>query len=498
MAEIHGSLNRLLKYALDNELVEDYDEVWVRNRLMDLFQLLDWKEMPISLCMMPTYPQSVLDVLSDYAVEQGLIEDTANSRELFETKVMGIVTASPSQVIDRFRRMCEFDKELATQKFYEFSKKTNYIRTDRIAKNVYWTSKTEYGDLEITINLSKPEKDPRDIEKQKNMPASSYPKCLLCYENVGYAGNANHPARQNHRVLPFILGEEKWYFQYSPYVYYNEHAIVFSKEHRPMKISRESFVRIFDFLEQLPHYFLGSNADLPIVGGSILSHDHYQGGNHEFPMAKADMEERLSFVGFEGIEAGVVKWPMSVLRLRTKNRDQLVELCDKILSSWREYSDEACDIFAYSGEEAHNTITPIGRRRGEYFEMDLVLRNNRRSEEHPLGIFHPHKEYHNIKKENIGLIEVMGLAVLPGRLKEELEILKQYLQEEDALSKIQGDERVEKHASWIASLHGSGDLDLEKEVGIVFSHVLEDAGVYKRTEAGKAGFLRFVDYVNQK
>ncbi|XGU46039.1 UDP-glucose--hexose-1-phosphate uridylyltransferase [Fusobacterium necrophorum subsp. funduliforme] len=496
MAEIHGTLNRLIKYGLENELIVDYDEIWVRNELMDLFHLTEWKEMPISACMMPKYPQSILDTLCDYAVEQGIIEDTAGNRELFDTKIMGKLTPSPSQVIDRFRETSEFSKEVATRKFYEFSQKTNYIRMDRIAKNVYWQVPTEYGDLEITINLSKPEKDPRDIERQKNIPSSSYPKCLLCYENVGYAGMGNHPARQNHRVLPFVLEEEKWYLQYSPYVYYNEHAIVFSREHRPMKISRDSFARITAFLEQIPHYFLGSNADLPIVGGSILSHDHYQGGNHEFPMAKAEIEEEVVFKGFEKVKAGIVKWPMSVLRISSPNREAIINLSDKILKIWREYSDENCGIYAYTGEEPHNTITPIGRRRGEAFEMDLVLRNNRRSEAHPLGIFHPHEVYHNIKKENIGLIEVMGLAVLPGRLKEELEILQEYLQEEKYLEKIKMDERVQKHYAWIASFPNS-EIDLEKEVGRVFVHVLEDAGVYKRTEEGRRGLLRFVEAVNE-
>lgn len=497
MAEIHGTLNRLVKYGLENELIVDYDEIWVRNELMALFHLDEWKDMPISLCMMPVYTQDVLNTLSDYAVEEGMIEDTAHNRELFETLVMGKLTPSPSQVIERFHQTAQYSKEMATQKFYEFCKKTNYIRNDRISKNVYWRSETEYGDLEITINLSKPEKDPRDIEKQKYLPSSSYPKCLLCYENVGYAGNGNHPARQNHRVIPFILKEEKWYFQYSPYVYYNEHAIVFSKEHRPMKINRDSFERITDFLDQMPHYFLGSNADLPIVGGSILSHDHYQGGNHEFPMAKAEMEEEIVFQGFEKVKAGIVKWPMSVLRLSSKNPGAIVALSDKILNTWREYSDEDCGIFAHTEEEAHNTITPIGRRRGEYFEMDLVLRNNRRSEEHPLGIFHPHEEYHHIKKENIGLIEVMGLAVLPGRLKEEVEIIKGYLQQEEYLKKIKEDEQVKKHYDWIASFPNA-EIDLEKEIGIIFSHVLENAGVYKRDEEGKKGLLRFIEAVNAK
>ena len=358
--------------------------------------------------------------------------------------------------------------------------------------------------MEITVNLSKPEKDPRDIAKERLMPQSSYPKCLLCYENVGYSGRVNHPARQNHRVIPLTLASEPWFIQYSPYVYYNEHAIVFSGEHRPMKITKEALDRLTSFTEQLPHYFLGSNADLPIVGGSILSHDHYQGGHHEFPMAKAMVEKNITFKGYEDITAGIVKWPMSVIRINGKDRLKLVELADKILKAWREYSDESLGIFAYTNDAPHNTVTPIARRRGENFELDLVLRNNRTSEEHPLGIFHPHADVHNIKKENIGLIEVMGLAVLPGRLKEELEILSKYIVEPDYEDKIKNDNKVEKHLEWIKNImkkhenissQNAHDI-LKSEVGITFSRVLEDAGVYKRDEKGQAGLIKFVDHVN--
>ena len=394
--------------------------------------------------------------------------------------------------------------EEATNFYYDFAQKSNYIRMDRIAKNMHWYSATEYGDMEITVNLSKPEKDPRDIAKERLMPQSSYPKCLLCYENVGYSGRVNHPARQNHRVIPLTLTNEPWFIQYSPYVYYNEHAIVFSGEHRPMKITKEALDRLTSFTEQVPHYFLGSNADLPIVGGSILSHDHYQGGHHEFPMAKAPVEKEVIFKGYEDIKAGIVKWPMSVLRITGKDRAKLIELADKILKSWREYSDESLGIFAYSKDTPHNTITPIARRRGENFELDLVLRNNRTSEEHPLGIFHPHADVHNIKKENIGLIEVMGLAVLPGRLKEELEILSEYIVASNYEEKIKNDSKVEKHLDWIKNImkkhekissQNAYDI-LKSEVGITFSRVLEDAGVYKRDEKGQAGLIRFVDHVN--
>lgn len=418
---------------------------------------------------------------------------------------MGKITPSATHVIDKFIKISNLGGiEKATNNYYEFAQKTNYIRTDRIAKNMHWYSNTEYGNMEITINLSKPEKDPRDIAKERLLPPSSYPKCLLCYENVGYTGRLNHPARQNHRVLPFFLEGEEWFLQYSPYVYYNEHAIVFSGKHRPMKINREAFNRITSFVEQVPHYFVGSNADLPIVGGSILSHDHYQGGHHEFPMAKSPIERAITFKGFEDVEAGIVKWPMSVIRIKSSDRKKLVDLSVKILDNWRKYNDESLDIIAFSGDTPHNTITPIGRRRGKDFELDLVLRNNRTNEKYPLGIFHPHEDVHNIKKENIGLIEVMGLAVLPGRLKEELEILEKYMLEPDFKTKIKNDPKVVKHLEWAINIQEkhvkitSENIKtiLKDEIGVTFSRVLEDAGVYKRNNEGEKGLLRFIEYIN--
>ena len=502
---IFKEIKLLLAFGLKNGLIGKYDEIIARNEILNILNLNDWEEVEISEEDIPNYPTEILKNICDYAVEKEIIEDTITLRDLFDTKIMGKLTPTATQVIEKFEKIAqEKGVEEATNFYYDFAQKTNYIRVDRIAKNMHWFSSTEYGDMEITVNLSKPEKDPRDIARERLMPQASYPKCLLCYENVGYSGRLNHPARQNHRVIPLNLNNEPWFIQYSPYVYYNEHAIVFSGEHRPMKITKEALNRLTGFTEILPHYFLGSNADLPIVGGSILSHDHYQGGHHEFPMAKAPVEKKVVFTGFEDIEAGIVKWPMSVIRITGKEREKLVELADKILNSWRKYSDESLGILAFSNETPHNTVTPIARRRGENFELDLVLRNNRTSEEHPLGIFHPHADVHNIKKENIGLIEVMGLAVLPGRLKEELEILSKYIVEENYEEKIKNDAKVEKHLDWIKKIMAkhknissqNAHNILKSEVGITFSRVLEDAGVYKRDEKGQLGLLRFVDHVN--
>lgn len=502
---IFKEIKLLLAFGLKNGLIGKYDEIIVRNEILELLNIVEWEEVEITENEIPDYPTEILKNICDYAVKNSIIEDTIILRDLFDTKVMGKITPTATQIIDKFEKLTqEKGVESATNFYYDFAQKSNYIRVDRIAKNMHWFSSTEYGDMEITVNLSKPEKDPRDIARERLMPQASYPKCLLCYENVGYSGRLNHPARQNHRVIPLTLTNEEWFMQYSPYVYYNEHAIVFAKEHRPMKITKEALNRLTGFTEILPHYFLGSNADLPIVGGSILSHDHYQGGHHEFPMAKAPIEKKISFKGFEDVEAGIVKWPMSVIRISSKNREKLVDLADKILNNWREYSDEALGILAYSEDTPHNTITPIARRRGEKFELDLVLRNNRTNEEHPLGIFHPHSDVHNIKKENIGLIEVMGLAVLPGRLKEELEILSRYIVENDYENRIQNDSKVEKHLEWIKNImkkyekissQNAYDI-LKSEVGITFSRVLEDAGVYKRDEKGQSGLLRFVDHIN--
>ena len=502
---IFEEIKLLLAYGLKNDIIGKYDEIIARNEIIALLNLEEWKDTDISSKIIPEYPNEILENICNWAVENKIIEDTIAVRDLFDTKIMGKITPSATHVIDKFIKISNLGGiEKATNNYYEFAQKTNYIRTDRIAKNMHWYSNTEYGNMEITINLSKPEKDPRDIAKERLLPPSSYPKCLLCYENVGYTGRLNHPARQNHRVLPFFLEGEEWFLQYSPYVYYNEHAIVFSGKHRPMKINREAFNRITSFVEQVPHYFVGSNADLPIVGGSILSHDHYQGGHHEFPMAKSPIERAITFKGFEDVEAGIVKWPMSVIRIKSSDRKKLVDLSVKILDNWRKYNDESLDIIAFSGDTPHNTITPIGRRRGKDFELDLVLRNNRTNEKYPLGIFHPHGDVHNIKKENIGLIEVMGLAVLPGRLKEELEILEKYMLEPDFKTKIKNDPKVVKHLEWAINIQEkhvkitSENIKtiLKDEIGVTFSRVLEDAGVYKRNNEGEKGLLRFIEYIN--
>lgn len=502
---IFEEIKLLLAYGLKNDLIGKYDEIIARNEIIALLNLEEWKDTDISSKIIPEYPNEILENICNWAVENKIIEDTIAVRDLFDTKIMGKITPSATHVIDKFIKISNLGGiEKATNNYYEFAQKTNYIRTDRIAKNMHWYSNTEYGNMEITINLSKPEKDPRDIAKERLLPPSSYPKCLLCYENVGYSGRLNHPARQNHRIIPFFLEGEEWFLQYSPYVYYNEHAIVFSGKHRPMKINRDAFNRITSFVEQVPHYFVGSNADLPIVGGSILSHDHYQGGHHEFPMAKSPIEKAITFKGFEDIEAGIVKWPMSVIRIKSSDRKKLVDLSVKILDNWRKYSDESLDIIAFSGDTPHNTITPIGRRRGKDFELDLVLRNNRTNEKYPLGIFHPHEDVHNIKKENIGLIEVMGLAVLPGRLKEELEILEKYMLEPDFKTKIKNNPKVVKHLEWAINIQEkhvkitSENIKtiLKDEIGVTFSRVLEDAGVYKRNNEGEKGLLRFIEYIN--
>ncbi|MDR1831790.1 MAG: UDP-glucose--hexose-1-phosphate uridylyltransferase [Fusobacteriaceae bacterium] len=507
--KIYEELDRLCRYAEKNGLIAAPDAIYVRNRLLSLFRLEEWIDPQEEAVDTPDRAQETLDRLCDYAAEKGLIEDTPTIRDIFDTEIMGILTPFPSTVTSAFQDIrAKSGIAAATEWFYAFSRATNYIRVERIEKNLYWLAPTEYGDLEITINLSKPEKDPRDIAREKTAAAKSYPKCLLCYENVGYGGRINHPARQNHRAIPLSIDPdpaEKWYLQYSPYIYYNEHAIVFSGEHRPMVIDRRAFERILRFVGEIPHYFLGSNADLPIVGGSILTHDHYQGGNHEFPMAKAPVETPLAFQGYEDIGGGIVKWPMSVIRLRGENPGRLAELADKILGAWRAWSDPDCDILARTDDTPHNTITPIARRRGKEYELDLVLRNNRTTAEFPLGIFHPHAEVHNIKKENIGLIEVMGLAVLPGRLKDELALVGNYLTEKDGPAKIEADPLVAKHADWARDIVGRrrdlapGNIReiLREEVGGTILRVLEFAGVYKRTPAGREGFLKFIRNVNQ-
>lgn len=493
---INDSICFLVGYALKNGLIEESDRVYSVNRLLEVLGVNDYKA--------PKEPKKLtlteaLDNLCDYAVSQGMIEDSVVYRDLFDTKIMGALTPRPSEVIAAFNKQYEVSPEMATDYFYKFSGDTNYIRRDRIARDVKWKTDTEYGPIDITINLSKPEKDPKAIAAAKNVKASGYPKCALCRENEGYAGNVNAAARQNHRVIPITINDSTWGLQYSPYVYYNEHCICFNFKHTPMKIERATFKKLLDFVKLFPHYFLGSNADLPIVGGSILSHDHFQGGRYEFAMAKAPIEKVISFTDFDDVSAGIVKWPMSVIRLSCKNADRLVELADKILTAWRGYTDESAFIFAQTDGEPHNTITPIARKRGENFELDLVLRNNITTNEHPLGVYHPHAELHNIKKENIGLIEVMGLAVLPSRLKSELATLADYIVNG---KDIRSNPDIEKHAQWVEGFIGdykitadNVDEILKTQVGKTFKTVLEHAGVYKCTDEGRAAFMRFIESI---
>ena len=492
-------IERLVAYGVITGLVPEEDIVYTTNRLLELFGLdgLDETEEEISVRVEDL--EEILKGMLDYACEQGIIEDSITYRDLFDTKIMSMLMPRPSEVIDTFWTLYEEESpEVATDYYYNLSKNSDYIRRYRIAKDQKWVTETPYGALDITINLSKPEKDPKAIAAAKNAKQSGYPKCLLCKENEGYAGRVNHPARQNHRIIPVTINDSEWGFQYSPYVYYNEHCIVFNSEHVPMKIEHATFCKLFDFVKQFPHYFVGSNADLPIVGGSILSHDHFQGGRYEFAMAKAPVEESFTVKGFEDVEAGLVQWPMSVIRLSGKDTDRIIALADVILNKWREYTDEAAFVYAYTEGEAHNTITPIARKRGENYELDLVLRNNITTEEHPLGVYHPHAKLHHIKKENIGLIEVMGLAVLPARLKNEMAQLKAAILNG---ADIRKDEVLEKHADWVEEFapkyaeinQDNIDKIIEDEIGLVFMQVLEDAGVYKRTEEGKAAFRRFVD-----
>ena len=489
-------ISRLLHYGLQQGLLEKEDLSYSANRMLALLGAREFTPQPVEEEL--PYPAEPLERVCDWAAQQGLLDpDTRDARDQLDTEVMNCLMPRPSQVVKTFYELYEKDKKSATDYYYDLSRASNYIRVDRVEKDKLWTAPTEYGDLVITINLSKPEKDPKAIAAAKNAPQSGYPKCALCRENEGYLGSANQAARGNHRLIPLELGGEKWFLQYSPYVYYNEHCIVLSSEHRPMKVSRESIARLLEFVTFLPHYFVGSNADLPIVGGSILTHDHFQGGRFEFPMAKAPVGEAVTFPGFEQVEAGIVKWPMSVLRLRSGDREALIDLGDKILQSWRGYSDESAGVLAYSGDTPHNTITPIARRRGEDYELDLVLRNNRTTEEHPLGLFHPHGEYHHIKKENIGLIEVMGLAILPPRLLAETELLEQALKEPEKAREILARPEMEKHQAWYQELKaaGAGEGDtrrkIQESIGQVFGKILGNAGVFKDTEEGREAFRRF-------
>ena len=489
-------ISRLLEYGLQRGLIAPEDKAYAANRMLALLGLREFEPQPVEEELHT--PVEPLERLCQFAAEAGLIEpDTRDGRDQFDTELMNCLMPRPSQVVREFYSLYEKDKQAATDYYYQLARSSNYIRVDRIEKDRMWTAPTPYGDLVITINLSKPEKDPKAIAAAKNAPQSGYPKCALCRENEGYLGSANQAARGNHRLIPLELGGEPWFLQYSPYVYYNEHCIVLSHEHRPMKVSRQSISRLLEFVTFLPHYFVGSNADLPIVGGSILTHDHFQGGRYEFPMAKAPIREKVCFPGFEDVEAGIVHWPMSVIRLRGKEAQRLVDLADKILTAWREYSDESAEILAYTEGTPHNTITPIARRRGEDYELDLVLRNNRTTPEHPLGLFHPHAEKKKKKKENIGLIEVMGLAILPPRLLTETGLLEQALKDPAQAQEIMARPEMEKHQAWYEELKaagaGEGDTQraIQESIGVIFGKILGNAGVYKDTEEGREAFRRF-------
>ncbi|MGN0569928.1 MAG: UDP-glucose--hexose-1-phosphate uridylyltransferase [Candidatus Fimenecus sp.] len=492
--KIDVAVASLVNYAEKAGLIEKEDKIFSVNRILEALNLDGIEE-----CEAPENAEleDILKSILDYACENGLCEDSVVYRDLFDTKIMGLLTPRPSEVIKKFFSEYEKSPEAATNFYYNFSRKTDYIRDYRIKNDVKWVTKTEYGDIDITVNLSKPEKDPKAIAAALKMKqANAYPKCALCIENEGYAGRVNHPARQNHRIIPLTLGGKNWYMQYSPYVYYNEHCIVFDSEHEPMKVCYENFVKLFDFVKMFPHYFIGSNSDLPISGGSILTHEHFQGGRYEFAMAKAPIETEVTFKGYDDVEAGIVKWPMSVIRLRGDSAERLCELGGKILSTWRGYTDEDAFILAETDGEIHNTITPIARFANGKYEFDLVLRNNITTEEYPDGYYHPHPEYHHIKKENIGLIEVMGLAVLPSRLKTEMSALKDAILEGKDIS---ADETIAKHKDWADMLTEKYDITaencdeiLEKEIGIVFTAILEQCGVYERTEKGKEQFLKFI------
>lgn len=506
--KINQIIEKLLVYGRANDLLGQWDKVAARNKIRDILEI---KESPAAELNakdfeVPSDPQELLDQLLDFAVEKELIKDRVTERDLLDTRIMGAMTPRESEVARRFYKTAEEEGiKRATDQYYHFAQASNYIRQSRIARNLNWEAESDYGQIEITINLSKPEKDPDEIAKAKEEPQSNYPKCYLCLENVGYPGSFSHPARQNHRVVPLKLQNEDWFLQYSPYVYYNEHCIVFNRKHIPMQIDKNTFTVLLDFIDQFPHYFIGSNADLPLVGGSILNHDHFQGGRHIFPMEKADPEKYYEHPAFPEVEISKIKWPMSVIRLKAEAREDIINLAAKILENWRQYSDSDLDILAFSQvngkQKAHNTITPIARKKDGLYELDLVLRNNRKSEEYPAGIFHPHEELHHIKKENIGLIEVMGRAILPGRLKKELNWISDYLSGKLELEQLQEKAGLAKHLDWVAQLKKEYGINLseqeaervlEVEVANKFSRVLEDAGVYKNNSIGNQGFERFL------
>ena len=494
--KLYENIKKLVQYGIDTGLTPECERIYTTNLLLDLMRENSYEDVACDLSDIVL--EDVLHDLLDEACARGIIEDDITSRDLFDTKLMNALLPRPAQVQQTFREQYEISPEAATAYYYKFSQDSDYIRRYRIKKDQKWTVDTAYGTLDITINLSKPEKDPKAIAAARNSAASSYPKCQLCMENEGYAGRADHPARENHRIIPITINDSDWGFQYSPYVYYNEHCIVFNGKHTPMKIERNTFVKLFDFIKLFPHYFLGSNADLPIVGGSILSHDHFQGGHYTFAMAKAPVIRSFTVKGYEDVTAGIVEWPLSVIRLQCADESRIIDLADHILRTWRGYTDPDAFIFAETDRQPHNTITPIARKRGDLYELDLTLRNNITTEEHPLGVYHPHAALHHIKKENIGLIEVMGLAVLPARLKSELELLKEYILEG---KDIRSNDSIEKHADWVdeflpnyPEINASNVREiLQQEVGKVFCQVLEDAGVYKCTPEGMEAFERFTN-----
>lgn len=500
---INYEINRLISFALHHQMIEEADILYTANKIIDILGLSSFEYEEVRLESIEN-PSEILEAILDYAASTGVLEcDSVDHRDLLDTKIMDCLMPRPSDVIKTFNGLHADNPKVATSYYYNLSKASNYIRVSRVEKNLSWKSSTKYGDLDITINLSKPEKDPKAIAMAKSLPSSNYPKCLLCKENVGYAGTLNHPARQNHRIIPLTLTNEEWFLQYSPYVYYNEHCIVLKGAHEPMKISALTFERLLQFVEQFKHYFIGSNADLPIVGGSILTHDHFQGGAYEFAMEKAPILKTLNILNFADVEVGFVNWPLSVLRLKSTNRERLVELGDIVLKHWRDYSDEALGILAHTEETPHNTITPIARFKDGKYELDLVLRNNRTSSEYPDGIYHPHAHLHHLKKENIGLIEVMGLAVLPGRLKDELEVVKEAFISKNA--EVLTRANLEKHVPWLEEMltrYETVDACtamsiIESEVGSKFVEILECCGVYKLNEEGLAGVQRFINSINR-
>lgn len=494
---VYEAVKQLVTYGLNTGLIKEVDRIYATNQILEVLGLDEYEEPKQEFVKINL--EQTLKELMDYAHSAGVLkEDGIAYRDLFDTRLMNCLTPRPGEVAKQFWELYEQSPEAATNYYYKLSQDTDYIRRYRVKKDMKWVTETKYGPLDITVNLSKPEKDPRAIAAAKTARQSGYPKCLLCMENVGYAGRVNYPARNNHRVIPITVNNSEWGFQYSPYVYYNEHCIVFNGVHTPMKIDRSSFVKLFDFIKLFPHYFLGSNADLPIVGGSILSHDHFQGGHYTFAMAKAPIERSFTMEGFEDVEAGIVYWPLSVLRTRAKDADRLIEVGERVLNAWRGYTDESAFIFAKTDGEPHNTITPIARKNGGLYELDLVLRNNIATQEYPLGVYHPHQDLHHIKKENIGLIEVMGLAVLPSRLKDELSMVADAILEGKDIRAVKD---IEKHADWVEAFlpkyeavnRENVEEILRRETGLVFERVLEDAGVYKCTDRGREAFGRFLN-----